>query len=71
MSKQMNIRLDNVHLELLEKTVEKLKNEGVNTNKTDVIEKAIYLFSKEFLGMEEVSKIIDEHYSGLYKGLDL
>ncbi len=66
----MNIRLDFVHVSLLEKTVERLKEDGVKTNKTDVIQKALYSFSRDILGMEEVGKIIDEHYSGIYKDLD-
>lgn len=71
MSKPISVRLDKVHLELLNKTIEKLKDQGINKNRTDVIQMAIYLLSREFLGMEEVSKIIDEHYSGIYKNLDL
>lgn len=72
MSKPMSIRLDEVHLALLEKMVDKLKEEGVKTNKTDVIQKGIYYLARnEILGAEEVGKVIDEHYSGIYKDLDL
>jgi hypothetical protein len=67
MSKQINIRLDEVHLVLLERMVEKLKEDGVkNTNKTDVIQKALYSFAREsVLGAEEVGTIIDKHYRGI------
>jgi hypothetical protein len=72
MSKQINIRLDEVHLMLLERMAEKLADEGVKTNKTDVIQKALYSFARStVLGAEETGKIIDNHYSGIYKGLDL
>ncbi|MDQ0257960.1 hypothetical protein J2S74_005423 [Evansella vedderi] len=65
MSKQMNIRLDEVHMSLLEKMVEKMKEEGINTNKTDTIQKAIYSFARNnVLGQEVVSEIIDKYYRG-------
>lgn len=68
----MNFRLDNIHVVLLERMVEKLTEKGVKTNKTDVIKNAIYYFARDrVLYAEEVSKIIDEHYSGIYKDLDL
>lgn len=71
MSKQINIRLDEVHMALLERMVEKLTEEGVKTNKTDVIQKALYVFAREsVLGAEETGRIIDKHYSGIYKDLD-
>jgi hypothetical protein len=70
MSKPISVRLDEVHLELLNKTIEKLKDQGINKNRTDVIQMAIYLLSKEFLGKQEVGKIIDEHYSGIYKDIE-
>ncbi|MRN07814.1 hypothetical protein EAI26_10730 [Lactobacillus sp. 0.1XD8-4] len=63
MSKQMNIRLDAIHQEFLEKMVEKLKSEGVNTNKTDVIQKALYSFARDtVLDSKQVTEIIDRHY---------
>lgn len=72
MSKPISVRLDDVHLALLERMVEKLTEEGVKTNKTDVIQKAIYSLARNtVLDMEEVSRIIDEHYSGIYKDLDI
>ncbi|MEB6551429.1 hypothetical protein MXL46_20690 [Heyndrickxia sporothermodurans] len=65
MSKQINIRLDAVHQELLEKMVKKLEQKGVNTNKTDVIQKALYRFAREsVLDPDEVTKTIDRHYKG-------
>jgi hypothetical protein len=68
MSKQINIRLDEVHQALLERMVEKLTEEGVNTNKTDVIQKALYVFAREsVLGPEEVGEIIDKHYRGIHE----
>lgn len=68
MSKQINIRLDKVHLALLEKMVDKLTEEGVKTSKTDVIEKALYSFARDnVLGAEKVSDIVDHHYSGVFR----
>lgn len=65
MSKTMTIRLTDVHSALLDKMVEKLKEQGVKTNKTDVIEKALFFFAREsILSPEEISEIIDEHYMG-------
>lgn len=71
MSKQINVRLDEVHLALLERMVEALKEKGVNnTNKTDVIQKALYSFARDsVLGADEVTLIIDKYYSGIYKDL--
>lgn len=69
-TKLISIRLDDVHFALLERMIEKLDKKGVETNKTDVIEKAIYYFAREIvLGTEEVSEIIDQFYSGIYKDL--
>ena len=65
MSNPISIRLDDVHLTLINKMIEKLKDEGIDKNRTDVIQMAIYLLSKEILGMEEVSDIIDKHYIGI------
>jgi hypothetical protein len=71
MSKPMSMRLDDIHVVLLERMVEKLTEKGIKTNKTDVIQNAIYYFARDrVLDAEEVSKIIDEHYSGIYKDLD-
>jgi uncharacterized membrane protein len=67
MSKQINIRLDEVHHALLEKMVEKLETEGVKTNKTDVIQKALYSFAREsVLDSKTVTEIIDKHYKGFF-----
>jgi hypothetical protein len=63
MSKPMNIRISDVHLALLEKTVEKLTQDGIKTNKTDVIQKAIYSFARDYaLDEKTINKIIDQHY---------
>lgn len=63
MSKQMNIRISDVHLDLLEKTVETLIENGIKTNKTDVIQKAIYGFAVDYvLDDEVVSDIMDRHF---------
>ncbi|MDC3422866.1 hypothetical protein NC661_21210 [Aquibacillus koreensis] len=71
MSKPTNIRLDEVHVALLEAMVEKLKADGVKTNKTDVIQKAIYSFAVDsVLDNETVKSIIDKHYKGFYKDED-
>ncbi|MBP1944648.1 hypothetical protein [Cytobacillus luteolus] len=65
MSQQVSVRLDDVHAAFLERMVEKLAAEGVTTNKSDVIQKAIYSFAREtVLGAEEVTEIIDKHYKG-------
>ncbi|MEQ6378623.1 hypothetical protein RZN25_17595 [Bacillaceae bacterium S4-13-56] len=67
MSKPINLRMDEVHLALLEAMVEKLTEEGVKTNKTDVIQKAIYSFAREsVLDPDTITKIIDQHYKGFY-----
>jgi len=71
MAKQMNIRLDEVHAALLDKMVEKLKSNGVETNKTDVIEKALYTFAREtVLDPETVTEIIDKHYKGNWEWVE-
>lgn len=64
----MNLRLDEVHEALLEKMVEKLneqkaKTNQKKTNKTDVIQKAIYSFAKNHvLEQKIINEIIDKHY---------
>lgn len=66
MSKPINIRLDDIHLELLNKVVEKLQSDGVKTNKTDVIQKALYSFAREtVLDSNTVMEIIDKHYKNI------
>ncbi|HAJ4038262.1 hypothetical protein DTX80_18020 [Bacilli bacterium] len=68
MSKQINIRLDEIHYKLLEQMVETLEKQGVKTNKTDVIQKALYIFAKEsVLDSEIVTKIIDRNYTEFFK----
>lgn len=68
MSKQMNIRLDDIHHELLNKMVEKLQKEGIKTNKTDVIQKALYSFAREsVLDPDTITDIIDRQYKGFSK----
>lgn len=63
MSKQINVRLDAIHHELLEKMVKKLEQEGVKTNKTDVIQKALYSFARDsVLDPAEITEVIDRHY---------
>lgn len=65
MGKQISLRLDDVHSALLDEIVAKLESDGVKTNKTDVIQKALYAFAYDnVLGSERVGKIIDEHYRG-------
>lgn len=64
MSKPINVRLDEIHISVLEETVKKLQEKGVKTNKTDTIQKAIYNFGNEVLSNEEMKKIIDKHYRG-------
>jgi len=65
MAKQaMSIRLDEVSISLMDAMVEKLRADGVSTNRTDVIQKALYVFAREtVLGAGEVSSIIDDHYN--------
>lgn len=71
MTKQINVRLDEIHLALLEKMVEKLEGKGVKTNKTDVIQKAIFTFAKEnVLDTQVVNEIIDRHYKGDWEKFD-
>ncbi|TGA96326.1 hypothetical protein E4665_15795 [Sporolactobacillus shoreae] len=66
MKQQMNIRLDEVHQILLDESVKKLTVDGVKTNKTDVIEKALFMYARDILGRDRVTKIIDNHYVGMY-----
>lgn len=62
---QINVRLSEVHEELLKAIVDKLIKDGINTNKTDVIQKAIYSYANDYvLPSEDISKIIDKHYKG-------
>lgn len=69
MAKVVNFRLDDVHVALIEEMVEKLQSEGVKTNKTDVVQKAIYHFAREsVLDQEVITEIIDKHYKGFLKG---
>lgn len=71
MSKQINVRLDPVHLALLESIEKKMKENDIPTSKTDVIQKALYVFAREtVLGAEEVAEIIDEHYRGPFEMWD-
>lgn len=64
----MNIRLDDIHHELLNKMVEKLQKEGIKTNKTDVIQKALYSFAREsVLDPDTITDIIDRQYKGFSK----
>lgn len=63
----MNIRIDEIHFELLEKMVQKLEEEGVKTNKTDVIQKALFRMAREVLDNASIDETIDKYYTGLYK----
>lgn len=64
---QLNIRLDDVHKELLNAMVEKLKSDGVKTDKTDIVKKALYSFARDnVLGSEKVTEIIDKNYKGFW-----
>lgn len=64
---QLNIRLDDVHQELLNAMVEKLKAEGVKTDKTDIVRKALYSFARDnVLGSDKVGQIIDKNYKGFW-----
>lgn len=68
MSKTMSFRLDDVHVALLEEMVKKLESEGVKTNKTDVVQKALYSFAREsVLDPEVITGIIDKYYQGFLK----
>ena len=68
MSKPMTFRIDPVHSALLDKMVEKLTEKGISTNKTDVIQKALYAFAtNNVLEKEEVDEIIEKHYTGFQK----
>lgn len=64
MNKQINIRIDEIHLELLEKLIESFKKGDVKTNRTDMIQRSIYTFANQILGEAEVKKIVDKHLSG-------
>lgn len=61
----MTFRIDNVHAEFLEKVVEKLLLNGVETNKTDVVQRALYFYAREsVLDAPEIDRIIDRNYKG-------
>lgn len=65
-SQQVNIRLDAVHLALLDEMVKEMKSKNIQTSRTDVIQKAIYTFAQDVtLDPKRVSKIIDDNYRGL------
>jgi hypothetical protein len=67
MAKLTSFRLDDVHGALLEKMVEKLLVNGIKTNKTDVLQKALYFYAREsVLDRDEMDVIIDKHYKGFY-----
>jgi hypothetical protein len=62
-SKQLNIRVDDIHQELLEKLIETYEANKVKTNKTDMIQRSIYAFSKNVLGDYVVREVLDKHYT--------
>lgn len=63
----MNIRLDKIHHELLEKMVERFEAEGIKTNKTDVIQRALFSFARDHLDSKSIDETIDRHYKGFLK----
>lgn len=57
------ICLDEVHQELLNAMYEKLKSDGITTNKTEIVKRALYSFALDnVLGLEKVGEIIDKNY---------
>lgn len=66
MSKQINIRLDDIHYELLEKIVNELASKDIKANKTNVIEKALFVFADDVLSSESIKETIDRHYKGFF-----
>lgn len=59
-------RLSPIYLELLDTMLEALKEEEIKTNKTIILEKAIYHFAREVvLGREAVSDIVDKHLNAM------
>lgn len=67
MSKQINIRLDGIHYELLEKIVMELSAQQFNANKTNVIEKALYTYADIVLTTESIKETVDNHYKSFQK----
>jgi len=68
MSTQINIRLDDVHLAILEAMIEKMQKDGIKSNRTDCIQKALYSFARDYvLDGVTVGTIIDKHYKGAWE----
>jgi hypothetical protein len=67
-SKQMNIRIDEIHQELLEMLVADWEESKVKTNRTDIIQRSIYSYAKLMLGEHKVKEIVDKHLSGNKEG---
>ncbi|WP_198530927.1 hypothetical protein [Bacillus spizizenii] len=51
------MRLDDIHVAVMDVAVEKLKENGAKTNKTDVIQKALHNFGDEVLSNDEMKAI--------------
>lgn len=59
----VNFRLEEVYIELLEEMVKKFETEGDIRNKTDLVQRAIYSYAREYvLDREKIDQIIDRHY---------
>jgi hypothetical protein len=59
--KPINIRIEEMHLELLDKLVEASNQSGIESNRTHMIQKAIYNFAVEVMGQYNVNDIVDKH----------
>lgn len=63
MSKMVSFRLDDVTMALLDRMMEQLESEGKKANRTDLVQKAVWLYAREvLLTPEVVMEIIDKHY---------
>lgn len=64
----VSFRLEDTHIELLDALVEEINKELEHrkTNKTEIVEKAIYSFACDHLEKETVDKIINKHYKGFF-----
>jgi hypothetical protein len=59
--RQINIRIEDMHLELLDKLVEASNQSGIESNRTNMIQRAIFNFAVEVIGQYNVNDIVNKH----------
>lgn len=70
MSKQINIRMDEMHIELIEKLIAAFEASEVKTNRTDIIQRSIVAFTKQILGDHIVNQAFEKYYGAGIKKED-